>query len=92
MKTQTILANIELLKAMDTVVKYMNDLRGKEEWEMYGITDPTDMTELIVTAENDKYMHMTCEAFRDAMEFAEGGWYTYWDDREVGTTYGQGGK
>lgn len=68
--------NMELLEAMDTVVRYLNDERGIEPWLMCGLPDGWDEDDLRGISSDPELMDGACHAFRTAMKYAKAGWFT----------------
>ena len=71
-----IMNNAELLKAMDTVVRYLNDEGGIEPWLRCGLPDGWNKDDLMDMAQDEDMMDWACVAFRHSMHYAEAGWFT----------------
>lgn len=69
--------NIELLKAMDTVVSYLNDEEAIEPWLMCGVPDGADHDDYEDIASDDELMDLACATFGRVMRTAsKDGWFT----------------
>lgn len=82
--------NAELLKAMDTVVRFLNDEDGMDPWFRCGLPDGWNEDDLVFMAEDDDMMDWACKAFRSSMRHSAAGWYTHpFEDTETsGVVYG----
>lgn len=68
--------NKELLKAMDTVIRFLNDETGIEPWLMCGLPDGWDEDDAAFIAADDEMMNWACKAFRHSMKYSSAGWFT----------------
>ena len=69
--------NIELLKAMDTVVSYLNNEEAIEPWLMCGVPDGADHDDYESIASDDELMDLACATFGLVMRIASMyGWFT----------------
>ena len=85
--------NEELLKAMDTVVGFLNDEDGFEPWLMCGLPDGWDEDDLAFMAADEDLMDAACKAFRHSMAHSKAGWYTRpFAGSGVGMAYGDEGE
>lgn len=82
--------NRELLKAMDTVVRFLNDEGGIDPWLMFGLPDGWNEDDLDYMATDDDMMEWACKAFRYSMRYSAAGWYTHplEDTGTCGKVYG----
>lgn len=70
-------ANVELLKAMDTVVSFMNDEMAMGPWLMTGVPDDADEDDFEFIASDDELMDVACACFGMVMrEYSKAGWFT----------------
>lgn len=85
----TVENNIELLKAMDVVVRYLNDEEAIEPWLMYGVPDEADDDDYEYIASNDELMNDTCACFGRIIRMAsKDGWFTNYTNEGSYRAYG----
>ena len=82
--------NIELLRAMDTVVGYLNDGEAIDPWLMCGVPDGANDEDYEYIAENDELMDAACASFGTVMRRAsEDGWFTNYCCEPPFVAYGE---
>lgn len=85
----TVENNIELLKAMDVVVRYLNDEEAIEPWLMYGVPDGADHDDYEDIASDDELMDLACRCFGQVMRRAsKDGWFTSYELGVAHIAYG----
>lgn len=82
--------NIELLRAMDTVVRYLNDGEAIGPWLMCGVPDEASDEDYEDIAEDDEMMDAACAAFGRVMRRASvDGWFTNFGGKPPFVAYGE---
>lgn len=82
--------NVELLKAMDTVVRYMNDEMAIEPWLMTGVPDGATEDDYEQMASDDELMDWACGCFGMVMRgFSKSGWFTNYGGDAPLMAYGE---
>lgn len=81
--------NFELLKAMETVVRSMNNDEAIEPWLMCGVPDGADDDEIMEMAADDDSMEWACASFGRIMRrFSKDGWFTDYGGEQRPVAYG----
>ena len=81
--------NIELLRAMDAVIGYLNDQEAAETWLACGVPDGATDDDYEYIAGDDGMMDSACSSFGAVMRRASGsGWFTNYDGEPPFTAYG----
>ena len=70
--------NAELIKAMDTVVRYLNNEEAVEPWLMCGLPDGGDDRDCEDIGSDPEMMDVACSCFGRIMRRAsKDGWFTF---------------
>ena len=86
-------ANIELLKAMDTVVGYLNDGEAAGPWLTCGVPDGATDDDYEHIASDDELMDWACASFGRVMRMAsKDGWFTGFGSEPPFVAYGEVGQ
>ena len=81
--------NVELLKAMDTVVMYLNDESAEDGWRMVGVPDGACGEDYEDMASDDDCMESACACFGRIMRrFSKDGWFTNYEAEPPFVAYG----
>lgn len=81
--------NIELLRAMDTVVRCMNDEEAIGPWLMGGVPDGANDVDYEDMASDDELMDWACGCFgRVVRSFSKSGWFTNYGGEPPYVAYG----